>query len=365
MNYKIPILPLKEDIETKKVLKRVAEARAALAELKGVHTTIPNVGILLNTLALQEAKDSSAIENIITTHDELFKAELNLSMVKNIAAKEVQRYSAALKFGFEMVSKHKIINNSNILRIHEILEENNSGYRTVPGTNLENDKTKEVVYIPPQTGAEIKELMSNLIEYINDDELHDVDYLVKMAIIHHQFESIHPFYDGNGRLGRIINILYLVAKDLLDYPTLYLSRFIIQNKGEYYRLLQLVRDTGEWEPWILYILDAVVSVSKQSIELIKAIKVVMLEYKNRIRTEYPKMYSQDLLNNLFKHPYTKIEFLQEDLNVVRQTAAKYLDILADDSTNILTKLKMGRENFYINNGLLSLLVQYDYQLSNG
>ena len=361
--YKIPELPLTFQLETRKVLKKVAEARAALAELKGVHATITNVGILLNTLSLQEAKDSSAVENIITTHDELFRSELNLKAVQNISAKEVQRYSLALKKGFESVDKSKLITNSHILHIHQDLEQNNAGYRKLPGTELKNDRTQEVVYTPPQNGAEIKLHMSNLINYINDDTNDDNDYLVKMAVIHHQFESIHPFYDGNGRVGRIINILYLVAKGLLDYPTLYLSRYIIQNKAEYYHLLQSVRESNDWEAWILYILEAVRSVAIQSTQLIKDMKDSMLHYKSIIRTEYKKIYSQDLLNNIFKHPYTKIEFLQEDLKITRQTAAKYLDILAKDSNNLLTKTKIGRDNFYINNGLMKLFLEYDYKLS--
>ena len=361
-NYVIPNLPLSREVESKKVLKKVAEARAALAELKGIHSTVPNVGILLNTLALQEAKDSSAVENIITTNDELYKAELNLNLVKNIAAKEVQRYSLALRHGFELVKKDKLITNSSILAIHNVLEQNNAGYRKVPGTTLKNDKTGEVVYTPPQALSEIQESISNLIQYINDDTLDDADYLVKLAIIHHQFESIHPFYDGNGRLGRIINILYLISKGLLDYPTLYLSRYIIQNKSEYYNLLQNVRDNNNWEEWILYILDAVISVSNQSALLIQEIKQVMQFYKKCIRTNYTKMYSQDLLNNIFKHPYTKIEFLQDDLNISRQTAAKYLDTLANDDNNLLEKVKIGRDNYYINNGLMKLFTQYDYKL---
>lgn len=348
--YNIPKLPLSSDLESKKVLKKVAEVRAAIAELKGVHATVPNVGILLNTLALQEAKDSSAVENIITTHDELFKAELNLSLVKTIAAKEVQNYSLALKSGFELVKESGLITNSTILKIHQVLEQNDAGYRRVPGTDLKNDKTGEIIYTPPQKLSDIQSLMSNLIEYINDDEIDDSDYLVKMAIIHHQFEGIHPFYDGNGRLGRIINILYLISKGLLDYPTLYLSRYIIQNKSEYYRLLQGVRDKGDWESWVLFMIEAVTSVSKQNYSLINAIKVVMQSYKNTIRDNY-KIYSQDLLNNIFKHPYTKIELLQSDLNVSRQTASKYLEILANDNNNLLTKVKIGRDNYYINNGL--------------
>lgn len=361
-NYKIPVLPLSFDIESKTILKKVTEARAALAELKGIHSTVPNVGILLNTLALQEAKDSSAVENIITTHDELFKAELNMSLVRNIAAKEVQRYSLALKKGFELIKESKLITNSTILAIHRILEKNDAGYRKVPGTDLKNDKTGEIIYTPPQSIVEIEEYMSNLISYINDDTLEDVDFLVKLAIIHHQFESIHPFYDGNGRLGRIINILYLISKGLLDYPTLYLSRYIIQNKSEYYKLLQNVRDNESWEEWILFILNAVISVSKQSALLINEIKIVMQSYKTIIRTNYPKLYTQDLLNNIFKHPYTKIDFLQEDLNITRQTAAKYLDTLATDAHGLLDKVKIGRDNYYVNNGLMKLFTQYDYKL---
>jgi Fic family protein len=358
--YVIPKLPLTKDVETKKVLKKVAEARAALAELKGVHATVPNVGILLNTLALQEAKDSSAVENIITTHDELFKAELNMKLVKTIAAKEVQRYSLALKKGFELVQKNKLITTSLILEIHEVLEQNNAGYRRIPGTDLKNDKTKEVVYTPPQTSAEIKDFMQNLVEYMNDETLDDLDHLVKMAIIHHQFESIHPFYDGNGRLGRILNILYLISKDLLDFPTLYLSRFIIQNKSEYYRLLQAVREFGNWEDWIVFMLEAVNSVALQSIELIKKIKITMMDYKNIIRNKLPKIYSQDLINNIFKHPYSKIEFLMEDLSVQRITATKYLNLLVD--IDLLVKLKIGRESYYVNKELMGVISNYDYNL---
>ena len=360
--YNIPSLPLSKDVETKKVLKKVAEARASLAELKGVHASVPNVGILLNTLALQEAKDSSAVENIITTHDELFRAELNLNLVKSIAAKEVQRYSLALKRGFELVKKNKLITTSIILELHEVLEQNNAGYRKIPGTDLKNDKTKEVVYTPPQSLDEIQKFMRNLVDYMNDESMDDLDHLIKMAIIHHQFESIHPFYDGNGRLGRILNILYLISKDLLDFPTLYLSRYINQNKNEYYRLLQDVRDNGSWEEWILYILEAIISVSKQSIELIKKIKLTMMNYKNAIRTKLPKIYSQDLINNLFKHPYTKIDFLQEDLKIIRQTSSKYLNEVAELEDDLLTKTKIGREFYFINNGLMALFSEYDYKL---
>lgn len=351
-------LPLSVDLETKAILKKTAEARAALAELKGFALTIPNHSILTDTLVLQEAKDSSEIENIITTHDELFKAELDLKGFTSIAAKEVQNYSIALKEGFRLIKEQRVLTINHILSIHRALEENDAGFRKLPGTELKNDRTGETVYVPPQNNDDIKSLMSNLIEYINDDSIQDVDPLIKMAVIHHQFESIHPFYDGNGRTGRIINILYLVLKDLLDFPVLYLSRYIIQNKENYYKLLQKVREENAWEEWILYILQGVIEVSKQSIQLISDIKELMSQFKFYIRDHY-KFYSQDLINNLFKHPYTKIEFLQNDLGVTRQTAAKYLNALAEDKSIEIHKVQIKNENYYIN-GRLLMLFQKSY-----
>ena len=359
MIYDIPKLPLSIELETKPILKRLATARSALAELKGVSASIPNMTILVNTLSLQEAKDSSEVENIVTTHDELYKAELKLTKEKSLAAKEVQNYVAALKKGFDLIRTHGLLTNNIILEIHKELEQNDAGYRSVPGTELKNDRTQEVVYTPPQHKDDIIRLMDNLVNYINDEELEDIDPLIKMAVIHHQFESIHPFYDGNGRTGRIINILYLLAKGLQDYPILYLSRYINQHKSTYYRLLQEVRTKGIWEEWILFILDGVEKVSSQSILLIKEIKIVMQEYKNHIRSRYP-FYSQDLLNNLFRHPYTKIEFLKYDLQCNRKTASSYLNQLAEDEKNILTKLKMGRHNYYVNTKLVDLLTSYDF-----
>lgn len=356
--YMIPKLPLSMDIETKAVLKQAAMAHRRLAELKGVAATIPNETILINTLTLQEAKDSSAIENIITTHDELFKAELLSDYMVSAATKEVRDYALALRHGFEMVRKNKILTFANILETQGALEHNNAGLRKTPGTTLKNQQTGETVYTPPQSYDEIYPLMQNLVDFINDENLSDIDPLIKMAIIHHQFETIHPFYDGNGRTGRIINILYLINQDLLNLPSLYLSRFIIQNKGEYYRLLQAVRDTGDWEGWILYMLKGVEVTATQTIKLIQNIRIVIQEYKNKIREELPKIYSQDLLNNLFRHPYTKIEFIEKDLQVTRVTAAKYLEKLVE--YNFLQKQKIGKSNYYINQPLFDLL-QNHYQ----
>lgn len=352
--WKLKELPLLIDIESKSVLKSLPSAHAALAELKGIASTIPNQSILINTLALQEAKDSSAIENIITTHDDLYKTELNLDSFKSLNAKEVQNYISALKSGFELISKSGLLSNKIILKIQEVLEDNKAGFRKLPGTELKNAATGEVIYTPPQDSNDIIRLMSNLEKFINEPQMWDYDPIVKMAIIHFQFESIHPFYDGNGRTGRIINILYLILEKLQNLPILYLSRYIIQNKSDYYRLLQEVREKNSWEEWILFMIKAVESTSKETIDLIIQIRELMMNYKHKLRENY-KFYSQDLLNNLFKHPYTKIEFVVNDLNVSRITAANYLNKLADDG--LLKKEKIGTGNYYVNKLLFDLLVK--------
>jgi Fic family protein len=345
-------LPLDCDVESKSVLKSLPAAHAALAELKGIASSMPNQSILINTLGLQEAKDSSAIENIITTHDDLYKSELNLDSFTSLNAKEVQNYVAATKLGFELVTKSGLITNKVILKIQEVLEGNNAGFRKLPGTVLKNASSGEVIYTPPQDPEEIKDLMTNLEKFINNKESCDFDPIIKMAIIHYQFESIHPFYDGNGRTGRIVNILFLIQEKLQDLPILYLSNYIIKNKSNYYRLLQDVRENNNWEEWLLFIIKGVEQTSRETIDLIFQIRELMLKYKRVLRDNY-KFYSQDLLNNLFKHPYTKIEFIQRDLKVSRITAANYLNQLADDK--LLTKKKLGTANYYINDNLFDLL----------
>jgi Fic family protein len=232
------------------------------------------------------------------------------------------------------------------------LKRTDGGFRDTPGTALKNDQTGEIVYVPPQNGVEIVTHMTALEKFINDDAYNDIDPLVRMAIIHHQFESIHPFPDGNGRLGRIINVLYLTQERLLDIPVLYLSRYITRNKADYYRLLQSVRETGDWEPWIIYMLTAVAETSAETIGLITGIRNLMAEYKQKIRSEHSKIYSQDLLNNLFRHPYTRIDFIVEEIGVSRQTAAKYLDQLAD--AGLLVKHQSGRNVYFVNQPLVAL-----------
>jgi Fic family protein len=361
-NYKIKKLPPKQILETTKVLKKLAEAHRYLAELKGISATIPNDSILINTLSMQEAKDSSEIESIITTHDELFKTDIFFDPVKSPAAKEVKNYVQALKKGFALIKSKKILTNNDILEIHQEVKQNNAGFRKLAGTELKNQHTNQIVYTPPQKHEDILELMKNLESYINDDSLSEVDSLIKMAVVHFQFESIHPFYDGNGRMGRIINVIYLVIKDLLDLPILYLSRYITSNKANYYRLLQQVRDKDLWEPWIIYNLDAIISISKQMIWIINNIKRLMMEYKHAIRSEHPKIYSQDLLNNIFCHPYTKIGFVQDELKVSRITATKYLDTLSKGG--FLIENKIGKHKYYINPALVELLSNIPLELNS-
>ena len=353
-NWTLENLPLPVELETTKVLKALPAAHAALAELKGIASTIPNQNILINTLGLQEAKDSSAIENIIITHDDLFKSELNLDAFKSLEAKEVQNYISALKKGFELLKTNGLLTNKTIVKIQETLEDNNAGFRKLPGTALKNAVTGEVIYTPPQDYDEIVHLMSNLEKYINDPEMQDCDPLIKMAMIHFQFESIHPFYDGNGRTGRIINILYLILEGLQNLPILYLSNYIIKHKADYYRLLQKVREENLWEEWLLFMIKGVEITAKETIELIGNIKDLMFDYKHKLRNSY-KFYSQDLLNNLFAHPYTKIEFLVNDLGVSRLTAANYLNKLAEDK--MLRKDKLGTGNYYINEALFEILTK--------
>lgn len=359
-DYQIPALPLDFDFETKNILRQLSKSNRRLAELKGVALTIPNENILLSSLVLQEALDSSAVEDIVTTSDELYRAELDIKgEISNAAAKEVLNYRQAMQVGFEMVRKKKLLTLNVVKQIQKELEHNNAGFRTVSGTKLKTSKG-DVVYTPPQTGEEVAKYMSNLEKYINTQELQDIDPLIKMAIIHHQFESIHPFYDGNGRTGRIISILYLVMNDLLDLPILYLSRYITHNKSEYYRLIQEIRDTAPdnfnvWEEWIVFMLKGVEETAIETIRLVKSISALMAKYKSILKPLFGKQYKHELINNLFFHPYTKIEFMERDMAVQRKTAAKYLDTIVQE-TGLLQKQKLGRSNYYINTELIELFM---------
>ena len=343
-------LPLTQTIETTKVLKKTISANRALAKLNGVAKIIPNQNILINSLVLQEAKDSSEIENIITTHDELFRAGLDIASVTN-ETKEVQHYRQALLKGFELVQENGLLLKRDIVAMQQELEQNDAGVRRQSGTVLRNVATGEVIFEPPQEYEVIQELLTNLEYYIN--EPNDIDPLVNMAIIHYQFETIHPFYDGNGRTGRIINILYLILKELLDIPVLYLSSYIIQHKADYYRLLQEVRTKNNWEEWILYMLDGVEQTSLETIKLVDGIHRLMGEAKDEIKEKLPKIYSKDLVEILFMHPYTKIEFLVDGLGLHRHTASSYLKEL--EKLNILHSIKLGRGKYFINVKLFDML----------
>lgn len=356
-----PLLPLTRlrpaDFETAAVLKATAAASRRLAELKGLAAGMPNQGILINTLGLQEAKDSSAIENIVTTHDELFRSATYPDLLASPSAKEVRHYVQALRVGFELVTRTGLLTTNHMIDVQAELEQNSAGLRKLPGTALK-DSAGRVVYTPPQDPTAIVALMRDLERFINDDAAFDADPLIKMAIVHHQFESIHPFYDGNGRTGRIVNVLYLVNKGLLDAPVLYLSRAIVRRKPDYYRLLQAVRNEADspavWQEWLLYVLGAVEQTAAQTLTTVTEIKGALLDYKHRIRAAY-RFYSQDLINNLFMHPYTKIDFVERDLKVSRLTATKYLDALT--AGGFLDKVKMGRSNYYINRALNTILTR--------
>ena len=343
-------------LDTRAIWVALTEAHRHLAELKGLCESLPNQGLLLDTLGIQEAKDSSEIENIITTHDQLFASQPEEALTP--AAKEVRHYVTALKVGYEAVRTNGLIRLETILAVQAELEQNRAGLRRLPGTVLKNEATGRVIYEPPQDAAEVEKLMGNLIDFIHADD--GLDPLLRMAIAHHQFESIHPFYDGNGRTGRILNLLMLQRDSLLDVPVLYLSRYITTKKTDYYRLLQTVREQNRWVDWCLYMLQGVAVTSRSAIGLVKSLRELMLETKHALRTRQPKLYSQDLLNNLFRYPYTKIEFIEKELGVSRITAAKYLDRLTADG--FVTKRKIGKTNFYINKPLFALLTNVTLEM---
>ena len=352
----LKILPeaIPQDLtENVAILRQTASAHRFLAELKGAAGTIPNETILIDTLGLQEAKDSSAIENILTTQDDLFQSDFFSANFQSAAAKEVHNYANALRIGWQRIREQKILRLDDVLAIQSTLVENNAGLRKLPGTKLKNAQTGQVIYEPPQDPVHIQELTANFLDYFNRTDIDGLDPLVRMAILHYQFESIHPFYDGNGRTGRILNLLYLVQHGLLELPVLYLSRYIVRNKAEYYNGLQSVRDKGNWAEWIIYLLRGIEQTSRETLIKVEKIRVLMQTTKQRLRSELKHLYSQDLLNNLFRHPYTKIEFLERDLGKTRQTATKYLDTL--EAAGFLTKIRSGRTNYYLNNELVDIL----------
>lgn len=351
MTHSLFTFPPEYDFSSKVIMQRLVLARSRLAELKGCAYIIPNQAILINALSLQEAKDSSAIENIITTHDDMYKMTLSLSPTyASLTAKEVENYKSGLLLGFQAIQTWGIINHLIIQDIQKELEKNNAGYRRIPGTFIRNMNTGDIVHTPPQDHATILDLMNQLLVFMHADD--DIDPLIKMALIHHQFESIHPFYDGNGRTWRIVNILYLIQQKLLDLPILYVSGYIIRTKSEYYRLLQDTREKNTWEAWILYMLDAIIDTSEHTIALIKDISSMMTEVKHELK-KHCDFYSQDLVNLLFTHPYTKIDVVAKTLWVTRQTASKYLQKMV--SIDLVSKHTLGKSLYFVHNALFERL----------
>jgi len=344
------LLPIDtEKIETRAVLRKEAQTRQILAELKGFAPVIPNQNILVSAIVLQEAQESSAIENIVTTQDELYKNLTMQPQYMDPMTKEVINYREAVYTGYEILKKKQIISVSDIVKIQEIIVENNAGIRELPGTSLVNSTTGETVYTPPQNYDELCFLLDNFCSYLNNPE----NSLWKMAVLHYQFETIHPFYDGNGRTGRILNILYLLLKNHIDTPILYLSSYIIKHKEKYYSLLNEVRQKDLWENWIIYVLDGIEETSKQTLEKIKLIKNLLESTFERAKAQCPKIYSKELVELIFENPYSKIDFLVKNLNINRKTASKYLKELEDNS--FLSHIQAGKELLYINNNLMKIL----------
>jgi len=349
----LPLLPpALEKMESIAILKQESKAAVAVAELKGLAKTLPNPSILLNAIVLKEAQASSEVENIITTHDKLYQALTAISVQADPATKEVLRYREALLSGFKEIAEKGFINTNSICRIQAILEENEAGIRQLPGTALKNDLTGVIIYTPPDDKDTINHLMRNLENYLNE-EPGDISPFIRMAIQHYQFESIHPFYDGNGRTGRILNVLYLILHKQLELPIIFLSGYIIAHKSTYYRLLQEVRTKGSWEEWILFMLQATETTARQTIEQIKAIHQLFDELQRKVKQEALRIYSKDLIEQLFVHPYSKIEYIASSLGLERKAASRYLKTL--HQIGVLNLKQIGKENIYINDGLYKLL----------
>jgi Fic family protein len=350
----LPALPPKVDVESRAVLKQAIAASRALAELKGHGGVIPNQSMLINSLVLQEAKASSEIENIVTTNDALFRAMASGSGTVDPATKEVLRYREALWHGFNRVRKGTRLNAALFTDLVRAITEDPRGIRDTPGTVIGNRRTREIIYTPPEGERVIHKMLDGLETFLH---AHDaMDPLVKLALAHYQFEAIHPFYDGNGRTGRIINILYLVAERLLDLPVLYLSKRIIDDKPEYYLRLRAVTENGDWETWTRYMLEAVEVTARLTVEKILAIRSLLDETLETAKSKLPvRAYSKELIELIFRQPYTKGQFVVDAGIAERKTAADYLQEL--EQIGILKSQKVGKENLYLNVRLYELLAK--------
>lgn len=347
----LPLLPPLIELETKEILKAAISANKALAELKGAANTIPNQSILISTLPLQEARSSSEIENVITTNDKLYEALASSANNFDPQTKEVLRYREALWEGYKELQTRKLLTTNLYIRIYQKIKQTNASIRVTPGTKISNSKG-EIVYTPPEGEDVIRNKLRNLEEFIHADN--ELDDLIKMALIHYQFEAIHPFSDGNGRTGRIINVLYLILKGQLDLPILYLSKYIIENKNEYYKRLRNVTEKNEWQPWVLYILDAIKETAKFTSTKIVQIKNLVDRTTEEAKKKLPsRVYSKELIELIFEEPYSKTEFVVDAGIAKRQTAAEYLKEL--EKVGLLKSKKVGREVLYLNHNLQKIL----------
>ncbi len=346
-------LPPKVEVETKAVLKKAISAGRVLAELKGLGETIPNQSMLVNTIVLQEAQASSEIENIVTTNDALFRA-ISADKTTDLITKEVLRYREVLWAGYNAMRKKQLLTTNLYIKIVQTIKQNDAGIRNLPGTTIADQRTGKVLYTPPEGEALIRQKLGELEEFIHTDD--QFDPLIKLALIHYQFEAIHPFFDGNGRTGRIINILYLVMRGLLDLPVLYLSKYIIEHKAEYYRRLREITEKNAWEQWVLFMLNTVESTAALTAKRIVNIRALLQETLNFARNNLsPRVYSKELIELIFQQPYTKGKFLVDAGIAKRKTAADYLIEL--EKAGVLKRQKVGKENLYLNKKLYSLLAQ--------
>lgn len=346
----LPLLPPATTLESPVILKKAIAAHRVLAELKGLGEAIPNQSILINGLILQEARLSSEIENVVTTNDELYQAAADEQAVRDPQTKEVLRYREALWYGFHALQERPLSTNL-IVDLARIIKQTNIGIRRVPGTKIAN-ASGEIIYTPPEGETTIRDKLANLERFIHAED--ELDPLVKMAVVHYQFEAIHPFVDGNGRTGRILNILFLVEKGLLDMPVLYLSYYILRHRNAYYEGLQRVTEQSTWQEWVLYMLSAIEDTAQRTRRKILRIRELMQVAQERVRQEAPKVYSKDLIELIFENPYCKIRFLENAGLAKRQTASVYLQTL--ENLGLLRGRKIGREAYYINDALMQVLI---------
>jgi Fic family protein len=344
-------LPFYVDLNKLDILKELNTANHYMGELKGILKLLPNPGIVLSLINLSESKDSSAIENIITTYDEIFKEIVSKTPLGG-KPKEVINYKSAIDHGFLLMRQKGFISTNVLEEIQNVIEPNKGGIRKLPGTVIINDKTNEVVHTPPQNETEIRELMHNLELFINQND--EYDPLIQMALIHFQFESIHPFYDGNGRTGRILNVLYLVLKEKISEPVLYLSKYIMENKEQYYVLLKKCNeDIANIKDFVLYILKGISETSKNTTNLILRINQSIELTKEMMKKRLPDVYRYEIVEHLFSYMYTKNEFFRENLNISRATATKYLKLL--EKEGFIVSEQLGKEVIYKNVQLLNLI----------